>query len=421
MNRGLKLVLFVLLPAAVLGGAFWRFGMPTEALLPAETAAVPAAPAPPATVAAAPPAAPAAPAAPAEPAPTPTPPPPAAAPSAPTPPAAVAAPAPPEPAPTLSLLAPPPMPAPPLMPAKQPDPEPPAFDLVRVEPDGSVVVAGRSSGNASVTLLRNGEPWDRATANATGQFAMTPKPLPSGTHELSLSASLPDGRSAGSVQIVTVDVPIVRGGDVVVALVAPDRPTQVLSPPKPVAPGPTVGMTGKTDAPAPPPEQRRNVEIATVEQEVGGTFFAAGTAHPGATVRLYVNDSYLATAIAGPDGRWSFSVGKGLTEGSYRVRLDDVRNTDGKVLSRAEVPFEFASRPPLQGSLAKTTDAATVVVPEVKTTTVARGDSLWRISQRVYGNGRRYIVIHRANEEQIRNPDLIYPGQVFVLPAEKAD
>ena len=55
----------------------------------------------------------------------------------------------------------------------------------------------------------------------------------------------------------------------------------------------------------------------------------------------------------------------------------------------------------------------------MKTTTVARGDSLWRISQRVYGNGRRYIVIHRANEEQIRNPDLIYPGQVFVLPGEK--
>lgn len=393
MNRGLKLLLFVLLPAAALGGAVWRFGMPTEAIMPSETASVPAP-----TVAASPP------------------PPPSPEPAKPAEPAPVPPPAP-------SVLAPPATPAPALAlsPAKKPDAEPPAFDLVRVEPDGSLVVAGRSSPDAAVALLRNGEAWDRATANATGQFAMTPKPLPAGTHELSLAATLPDGRTASSVQIVTVDVPVARGGDVVVALVAPDRPTQILSPPRTTAPAPSVGIAGKPDAAASQPEERRNVEIATVEQEVGGTFFAAGTAHPGATVRLYVNDSYLATATAGGDGKWSFSVGKGLTEGSYRVRLDDVRRSDGKVLSRAEVPFEFAARPPLQGSLAKTADPSTVVVPEVKTTTVARGDSLWRISQRIYGNGRRYIVIHRANEEQIRNPDLIYPGQVFVLPTEKTN
>jgi nucleoid-associated protein YgaU len=57
-----------------------------------------------------------------------------------------------------------------------------------------------------------------------------------------------------------------------------------------------------------------------------------------------------------------------------------------------------------------------VVVPKIATTTVSRGDSLWRISQRTLGGGQRYAVIYKANRQQIRNPDRIYPGQVFVIP-----
>ena len=58
------------------------------------------------------------------------------------------------------------------------------------------------------------------------------------------------------------------------------------------------------------------------------------------------------------------------------------------------------------------------MVPEVNTAIVARGDNLWRISKRIYGQGLRYTVIFGANTPQIRDPDLIYPGQVFVLPGD---
>ena len=63
---------------------------------------------------------------------------------------------------------------------------------------------------------------------------------------------------------------------------------------------------------------------------------------------------------------------------------------------------------------------STVVVPEIATTTVSRGDSLWRLSRDTYGAGTRYAVIYKANREQIRNPNLIYPGQIFVLPTQGA-
>ena len=44
------------------------------------------------------------------------------------------------------------------------------------------------------------------------------------------------------------------------------------------------------------------------------------------------------------------------------------------------------------------------------------GNSLWRIARRNYGEGPRYTVIYQANKERIKDPDLIYPGQVFVVP-----
>ena len=61
-------------------------------------------------------------------------------------------------------------------------------------------------------------------------------------------------------------------------------------------------------------------------------------------------------------------------------------------------------------------DAANVVVKEIATVTVMRGDNLWRISRKLLGRGTRYTQIYEANTAQIRDPSLIYPNQVFVMP-----
>ncbi len=60
--------------------------------------------------------------------------------------------------------------------------------------------------------------------------------------------------------------------------------------------------------------------------------------------------------------------------------------------------------------------AANAIVRAIDTRKVVRGDSLWAISEHLYGNGLRYTQIYAANASQIRNPALIYIGQVFVLP-----
>ena len=328
--------------------------------------------------------------------------------------------------------------------ASQPDISPPTFDVVRVEPNGDSVIAGRAAPGAKVTLLLNGAAHATVVADAAGHFAMVAPPLPPGSHELTLSFAAPGGATIVSSQSIAVSVPPSTGGEVIVALVEPGKPTQLLAKPSTVAAAPAAPLVAAR-APAPatatPAGERTKVVLSTVEAEDGGKFFASGVAAPGATIRLYLNESFLAAATASPQGGWSFTIGRGLSAGSYRVRVDDVEPAGGKVLSRAEVAFDFApklaaappsaiaptagsaARPGSGPQIASTSPAAPpssdVTVAEIRSTLVTRGDSLWRISKRVYGKGLRFTVIYEANQQQIRDPRRIYPGQVFVLPTEK--
>jgi nucleoid-associated protein YgaU len=244
-----------------------------------------------------------------------------------------------------------------------------------------------------VELLRNGEPHDRVVADASGQFAMVPPRLPPGDSELTLRSRLPDGRLATSKESVVVALEANLKDRPVVALMAPDKPSVVLS--KPAASTPAGGA----------------VMVDTVETEPGGKLFVSGRSAPRAAVRLYLNDSYQASTTAAANGRFAFTtMNEGIRPGSgYRVRLDEVDPGSGAIRSRAEVPFEAASA-------ASAGAPAAVTMPKASTAVVSRGDSLWRISRAAYGDGARYTVIYDANHNQIRNPDRIYPGQVFVLP-----
>lgn len=56
---------------------------------------------------------------------------------------------------------------------------------------------------------------------------------------------------------------------------------------------------------------------------------------------------------------------------------------------------------------------------EVRTYTVVSGDSLSKIAKREYGDGNKWRQIYDANRDKINDPDLIYPGQVLTIPAEK--
>jgi nucleoid-associated protein YgaU len=297
----------------------------------------------------------------------------------------------------------------------------PTFDVARIEPTGEAVIAGRTAPGATVELLRDGEVHDRAVADKSGQFVIVPPKLPPGTYDLTLRSKAPDGTVATSKQRVTAALEPRSTERPVVALVTPNKPTVVLS--QPGAPKPAGAVV-----------------VETVEIEPGGKFHVSGQARPGAALRLYLNDSFVTSVTAGEDGRFAVTINEGVAPGNYRVRLDEA-SSSGTVRARAEVPFtapETTASVSAQATTSKRQDPAapqlaaagttvlpdsgsppsTVVVPKITTTTVSRGDSLWRLSQVSYGAGTRYAVIYKANRGQIRNPNLIYPGQIFVLPTQ---
>ena len=303
----------------------------------------------------------------------------------------------------------------------------PTFDIARIEPTGEAVIAGRAESGATVDLLVNGKLHDQAVADQSGQFAMVPPRLPPGTYDLTLRSKKPDGELTTSRQSVAVALEPSPQDGPVVALMTPDKPSVVLSQP----------ATSKPRVEA--------VVVETVETEPGGKLHVSGRARPGAAVRLYLNDSFVSSVTAGVDGRFSVTINEGVVSGSYRVRLDEVESNSGTVRARAEVPFNVPDAPvtasvPTQATALKRPETAAaqqpqlaaiastvptdgggpsaVVVPRIATTTVSRGDSLWRISRLTYGAGTRYAVIYKANREQIRNPNLIYPGQIFVVPTQ---
>jgi nucleoid-associated protein YgaU len=296
----------------------------------------------------------------------------------------------------------------------------PTFDVASIEPTGEAVIAGRATPGATVELLRDGEVHDRAVADKSGQFVIVPPKLPPGTYDLTLRSKAADGTVATSKQRVTAALEPRSTERPVVALVTPNKPTVVLS--QPGAPKPAGALV-----------------VETVEIEPGGKFHVSGQARPGAPLRLYLNDSFVTSVTAGADGRFAVTINEGVAAGSYRVRVDEA-SSSGTVRARAEVPFtapETTASMSAQAATSKRPDTtgpqlaaagatvlpdsgspSTVVVPKIATTTVSRGDSLWRLSQLTYGAGMRYAVIYKANREQIRNPNRIYPGQIFVLPTQ---
>ena len=150
---------------------------------------------------------------------------------------------------------------------------------------------------------------------------MVPPRLPSGTYDLTLRSKQPDGKQATSRQSVAVALEPNPTDRPVVALMTPDKPTVVLS--QPAAPKPIAGA----------------VVVDAVEIEPGGKFHVSGRARPGAAMRLYLNDSFVASVTAGADGRFAVTINEGVVPGSYRVRLDEVGSNSGAVRARAEVPF----------------------------------------------------------------------------------
>jgi len=278
----------------------------------------------------------------------------------------------------------------------------PAFDIVRVEPDGNAVMAGRAEPGATVTVLDAGAPIGEATADARGQWVLLPEaPLDPGDRALSLLATGSGSGSGGGDDAA-------RASETVVVLSLPARDSDAPVLALETARGGGAGadlLQGPAAAPT-----TTELTIAQVDYTSSGDVALSGSAAPGTTVQLYVDNAPLARVRAGETGRWDIRPETAALpspdDGVANLRVDQL-NAAGEVTGRVEVPFQRADLSALDAEAGET---MIVVQP---------GNNLWTVARAVYGRGIDYTVIYQANEGQIRDPDLIYPGQVFVIPAEE--
>jgi nucleoid-associated protein YgaU len=177
------------------------------------------------------------------------------------------------------------------------------------------------------------------------------------------------------------------------------------------------------EMPTSPPvveEPKPQVGVAAVEAETDGALYIAGTATEPGPVRVYVDDELVGEATPTEGGTWLIETKRDMPPGDYTIRADQVEAGTGTVIVRAEVPFE---REIEVAVLKQSNESADPSGAEISgsvagpmSVIIKRGDNLWRISREMYGHGLRYSTIYQANKDQIRNPDRIYPGQVFMLP-----
>ncbi|MCY1127103.1 LysM peptidoglycan-binding domain-containing protein [Frigidibacter sp. RF13] len=342
----------------------------------------------------------------------------------------------------------------------------PGFDTVRAEPDGTVLVAGTAEPGARIEVMVDAAAAGAADADAQGKFAaflsLGPSEKP---RVLSLMSVLPDGTKIASAASVILE-PTPAAAPTAVAE-APDA-TEAPAEPAAEESGTETGATEPAEAGAgsvdvlvadaegvtklTPEMPVQGVILDTVGYDVLGNVDIAGRGEAQQFVRIYVDNGFQVTAPVSDKGKWRVKM-SGIDAGVHDLRIDQIDGA-GKVTSRLALPFqreapakvaaatevpepsaggEAAAEPPAPEATAEApapapasvatevpaepAPAAPPPVTEVRIT-VQPGFTLWQIARENYGDGVLYVRVYEANKDQIRDPDLIYPGQVFTVPAD---
>ncbi|MEL6482266.1 MAG: LysM peptidoglycan-binding domain-containing protein, partial [Pseudomonadota bacterium] len=314
----------------------------------------------------------------------------------------------------------------------------PRFDVVRVAPDGMAVIAGQAAPRSRVELLIDGEATMSADVDDSGSFAIV---ADIGTTDAprTLQLRLEDAASGGDTALAGAAIQITSAE---AAELAASPTADVAQPVAPTddepageapeqGPAPDTALAGLSapvvllprldddaGAVAAPTAVRAGAErvaliapgattvprlvLDTLSYVEGQDGMAIGRAPGAARIRVFVNNAPATEIRASDQGAWTAAIPAAMMRRARLLRFEQVGD-GGEVVYRLETRFSYREA------------GATLALRE-RTITVARGDSLWRLAENIYGEGWRYSVIFGANDGLIRDPDLIYPEQEFVIP-----
>lgn len=254
--------------------------------------------------------------------------------------------------------------------------EAPAFDIVRIQPDGNIVVAGRWAPNKSVSVTINGKVVATEQTNNDGEFVYAPKkPLAPGNYTLSLIGVGTNTKSSDKVFLYISE----HGYANSVSLLMTKKGSTLLQ-------APTMLRDG-------------DLTVSKIDYLDNGRIVVTGDAMPRLRVSLWLNNTYMGYAHVSDYRHFGLGADIGRLESGKEYELSvRLHDGDGNTVSSIEHTF---------------------IMPEMTGNddtfyTVRRGDCLWIIARNFMRRGVLFSMI--ADRNNIKNPDLIFPKQKLQIP-----
>ncbi|MBM7049357.1 LysM peptidoglycan-binding domain-containing protein [Rhizobium lusitanum] len=238
----------------------------------------------------------------------------------------------------------------------------PSFDVLRVEPDGSTVIAGSAEPNAKLEIVDGEKVVTTTNVGPSGDFAaVLDNPLPPGDHELVLRATGKDGKPVNSEEVATVSVPKDDSTQLLAMVSKPGTASRIITAPsakqgRVTAAGQNAPAANAQGNPSDAKPQQDGSAVASANPAAGTAtdgqpdvmvnaveiendhIFVAGTTKPRAKVRAYADDKLIGEIAAGADGHFVVDGVMPLTVGDHKIRVD-VLDGAGKVVVRTSVNF----------------------------------------------------------------------------------
>ncbi len=274
-----------------------------------------------------------------------------------------------------------------LPPGTAPNPETatPRFDIVRIDVNGTALVAGQAAPHALITIMSGGKTVAEVTASELGEFVAF-LDVPSQQPE---NMALEDGVNSTQGIVSQAQIIILPQQDEA----APTAPVVVL------ATQDSVQIIQPSGLSVPD-----NISLDTISYNTESDVVLAGRGTPNHIARVYADGELVGNAAISESGSWGIALNN-LAAGRYVLRVDEL-TSDGTVSSRVETPFQREFPEAL--ALSEFAQGAKVIVQP--------GNTLWLMATQAYGDGDYYTQIFAANKDAIRDPNLIYPGQVVSIP-----
>ncbi|WP_425080414.1 LysM peptidoglycan-binding domain-containing protein [Ruegeria arenilitoris] len=339
----------------------------------------------------------------------------------------------------------------------------PLLDQIFVESDGNTVLSGSAEPGSEVNVLLDGEAVHSFTVDPSGQFAeFVSIPFADTARGLTLEtqgeqpvrsddyviAALPEPEAAddavsvadtaddatqepevaqatetdqaASTDTVSTDLPSSKTAETD-APSSEDQTEQVAEAPAEDTPDQQVAILRSGEdgvelvqGPTSQPQEPEQIALDTIGYSDAGEVELTGRVPDGSAVRLYLDNRLVDDLSPANDGKWRSEL-DGVEPGVYTLRADEVA-PDGTVVSRIETPFKREATEVLRAAEATDSPEAAEDAPPIRSVTVQKGDTLWAISRERFGDGVLYVKLFEANRAAIRDPDLIYPGQIFTIP-----